>query len=159
MECLPLPSAENAVKEGFEKPPGATWNFPDEDKTVQFVVTTSAFGQLIGFTENIYPEVVSNNKVKINSTLTPHPTLVNSLILTCNMISSKYYNPINVFCSIPICAKFGSLMHIINPSPIFSIITEGYYNNIVIEFLDQNFNRVMLHDSDVVISLSIKEVE
>lgn len=155
LNLLPLPSNEKALQLKYKKPQNATWNFPDVDKTIQFVVSTQSFGLLIGFEDKIYPETIENKKVKFLSSFTPKTTIINNLILTCNLLSSIYYNPINIFTTIPITSKFGNFQSYCCYCPIQNTIIEGYYNTIVIEILDQNFNKITLHDNDILITLSI----
>ena len=151
-----IPSVDDAVLLDYKKPENAKWDFPAEEKTIQIVVSSQAMGQLIGFVEKTYPEEVGNKKVKFRSTFPPHPNTTHSLILTCNLISSKYSNPINILCTIPISGRFGTIMHFTQPS-LHNDIPEGYYNNIVIEFLDQNFNKISLRDPEIIITLSIHD--
>lgn len=159
LNILVLPSYDNALLLEYKKPTNATWNFPKIDQTIQFSFTQS-FGQLIGFVDSTYYHnnllLISNKKVNFTSAFTPHITMISSLILTCNLISSKYYNPINVFSTIPITSKFGTFQNCTFPNTQ-TIITEGNYNSIVIEILDQNFNRITLNDTNIVITLLITE--
>ena len=47
-------------------------------------------------------------------------------------------------------------MHFAQPT-LYNDIPEGYYNNIVIEVLDQNFHKVNLRDPEIIITLSIHD--
>jgi len=153
-----LPTSATASTLGYVKPSGATWDWPVSAKTPQIIIG-SVFGSLIGFDAQTYPaSVQATNQQKI-SDKTPQIAVVNSLILSCNLIQSKYSNPVNVFYSIPIKVGFGSLIDISNSSPMYNDITAGYYNSITIEILDQSFNRAVIHDTEVVITLSILNKE
>lgn len=150
-----LPTSANATTLGYTIPAGASWSFPASNKNIQFIVPTTGFGDLLGFTAQTLPSSVGSTNQQFLSNTTPQIAVVNSIILSCNLIQSKYTNPINVFYSIPIKVGFGSLIDVSNSAPIYNSITEGYYSQIEIQFLDQNFNNLTLHDPDLVITLSI----
>jgi hypothetical protein len=100
LNLLPLPSSDNALQLKYKKPQNSTWKFSDIDKCIQFVVTNKEFGSIIGFEDKTYPEVLTNDKkVKFISSFAPKTNIINNLILTCNLLSSVYYNPINIFSS------------------------------------------------------------
>ena len=154
-----LPTSAQATTLGYTKPAGASWSFPATASNAQFIVPSTAFGSLIGFTPQTIPTSPTTATVQALSSITPQIAVVNSIILSCNLIQSKYATPINVFYSIPIKVGFGSMIDITNTSPIFNNITQGYYSSIVIEFLDQHFERLVLHDFEIVLTLNIKSVD
>jgi hypothetical protein len=151
-----IPKAEDAELLEYFTPNNAKWEFPAEEKSIQIVIGSKAFGDLLGFEEGTYPAEVLATKCKFRSSFPTNIHTIHSLILTCNLISSKYSNPINVFCTIPVSGKFGSTMHFTQVS-LKNTIPEGYYNNIVIEFLDHNFNKGHLRDPEVIMTLSIND--
>lgn len=150
-----LPTSAQATTLGYVKPANATWNYPASATTPQLIVPTTAFGNLIGFASGTYPTTPQATDQQFLSSTTPQIAVVNSIIMTLNLTQSKYANPINLFYSIPLSVSFGSLINIVNTSPIFNAITESYYSNITIELLDQNFNRLNLHDFEIVVTLAL----
>lgn len=153
LRLYPLPDTTEAGTLGYTKPSGATWNFHATiDQTPQ-VIISAGFGALFGFVGGTYPSSIQATSQFIGSTITPQISIVNSLILTCNLVNSEFSNPVNVFFSMPLTAPYGSLMsnNTANRTdvPIFS----GQYKEIAIEILDQLYNRVTLHDFEVLIKL------
>jgi hypothetical protein len=80
---------------------------------------------------------------------------INSYILTCNLISSYFSLPDNIFYSVPLTSGFGSLITINNSSIIYNSVREGIYNNIVIQLYDQNLSTLQFVDKEIVIILSL----
>ena len=151
-----LPDITEAGTLGYTKPAGASWSFhASADATPQLIIPTAAFGELFGFTAATYPATPQTTSQYIGSTITPQISPVNSLILTCNLINSELSNPVNVFYSMPLNSAYGSLMSTANATRMDNEIYEGTYRSIVIEFLDQLYNRVILNDFEVLVKLVI----
>jgi len=149
-----LPTTAQAVTLGYTLPVGATWTFPVTASTPQLTFG-NVFGSLIGLLPGIYPPTVITTNYNIVSTYTPEVSIVQSYIMTCNLIRCPLSNPNNVFYSIPLTVGFGSLVTLQPSQLIFNDIDPSYYGNIVISFFDQNFNKLTLNDPVVVITLVI----
>ena len=159
-ECIltigTIPSEEEALLMEYTVPTDATWAFPQDEKSIQILIPTS-IGQLMGLSEGTYPETVSSTQIKFISKSIPQAGKPQSLVLTCNMLFSEYYNPVNVLCTVPINNKFGAIINYCNPCASCSSISEGHYNSINIEFLDQHFNKIHIRDPEVFMTLCIHE--
>ncbi len=154
LRCYPLPDTTEAGTLSYTKPSGASWSFHASlDQTPQVVIPTAAFGSLFGFIAGTFPASVESTSQFIGNTITPQISVVNSLILTCNLINNELSNPVNVFFSMPLNASYGSLMTSSAATRMDSYVYEGMYNRIVIEFLDQQYERINLHDTEVLIKL------
>ena len=91
------------------------------------------------------------------STTTPIISPVNSYIMTCNLLNSKYSIPNTTFFSLPLSGSLGTLITSNVSSIVYNMINPQSYNEIVITFFDQYFNALVLHDFDCTITLAIKE--
>lgn len=91
------------------------------------------------------------------SNISPNVNTINSYILTCNLLSSKYALPSNIFYSIPLTGTIGELITISNSNIIYNAIRNGTYESIEITLLDQNYNKLKLLDTEIVLLLSIIE--
>ena len=151
-----VPTSANATTLGYSQPSGATWAYPASNKTPQLTFGT-AFGSLIGMTAQTYPATVQSTNQSQISTITPIISPVNSYILTCNLINSKYSIPSNVFFSLPLNGSLGQLISYVAPSVVYSDIAPNTYNNIVIQMYDQNFNKLELKDNEIVLTLAIDD--
>ena len=151
-----VPTSANATTLGYSQPSGATWAYPASNKTPQLTFGT-AFGSLIGMTAQTYPATVQSTNQSQMSTITPIISPVNSYILTCNLINSKYSIPSNVFFSLPLNGSLGQLISYVAPSVVYSDIAPNTYNSIVIQFYDQNFNKLELKDNEIVLTLAIDD--
>ena len=157
INAYPLPTSAQASTLGYAIPSGASWTSPTTAKTAQLVIPTTAFGDLIGFLPATYPTVIESTTQQFLSITTPQIAPVNSILIGCNLLNSPYTNPCHLFYSIPIQTQFGGLINVQNASPIFSNIASGQYSKIVIEFYDQKFEALRLHDFEVVIVLNLKK--
>ena len=151
-----LPTSANATTLGYSLPSGATWAYPATNKTPQLTFGT-AFGSLIGMTAQTYPATVQSTNQSQISTITPIISPVNSYILTCNLINSKYSIPSNVFFSLPLNGSLGQLISYVAPSVVYSDIAPNTYSTIVIQMYDQNFNKLELKDNEIVLTLAIDD--
>ena len=152
-----IPSQAQATALGYTQPPNATWTFPVIQITPQLNVISQSFGNLIGFVFGTYPLTAQNTTQNFLSTLTPIISPINSYILTCNLLNSKYSIPNNTFYSIPINGSLGTLLSTNISTIVYNAINSQFYNEIVISFYDQYFNPLILHDFDLTLTLAIKE--
>ena len=151
-----LPLTGEAITLGYTKPSGALWAFPSANRTPQ-ITFNETFGNLIGFNAQTYPaSIFSSNQSKI-SEKSPKISPVDSYILTCNMINSKYSIPNNVFFALPLTGSLGSLITFNSSNLILNDISPNIYSNIVIQFYDQQFNRLEMKDVEIVVSIVIDD--
>jgi hypothetical protein len=151
-----IPTASQASALGYIKPSGATWNFPAE-KVTPTLSFQQAFGNLIGQTFGTYPQTPSSNNIQFLSSQTPKISPVDSLILTCNLVNSKYSIPSNVLFTVPISSTLGSLINVNISSIVFNDILAQNFSSLEITIFDQLFNPVVLLDTEVTITLVIME--
>ena len=142
----------SALPSEYTKPSGATWAFPSVAITPSITFTT-AFGKLIGFSPATYPTVRSSAS-QIISNITPSIHVVNSLVLTCNLINNIGMSlPNNVFYSFGLIGDYGSLISLNSAQIVYSSVCGDQYSSIELQVLDQNFNILSLLDTEVLISL------
>ncbi len=154
-----LPTSAQATTLGWTIPSGASWTAPTSTaKNAQFVIATVAFGLLLGQVGPItLPASVGATNVQYLSTITPAISVVSSLMMTCNLVNSKYTIPNNFLASVPLTNSFGSLIHLNNGSScVYTDVIPASFNTIEVQFYDQLFNPITLHDLDVVITLSLR---
>ena len=151
-----LPTSANATTLGYSLPSGATWSYPAANACPQLQFG-SAFGSLLGFAAQTYPSTAaSTNQSKVSET-TPNISPVDSYILTCSMINSKYSIPSNYFFSIPLTGALGSLITYSSSSMVWNDVAPNVYSNINVSFYDQLFNRLDLKDKEIVLTIAIDD--
>ena len=151
-----LPSAANAATLGYAMPLSVAWSFPASNSTPQMTFGAN-FGALLGFPALTLPPSIQTINYSQISSITPIISPVNTYIMCCNLISSKYSMPNNTFFALPLNAGLGSLI-IMNPSQIvFNDIASNVYTQIVITFYDQLFNKLQINDIELTLTLAIKE--
>ena len=141
----------------YSVPAGFSWAFPAAAATPQ-ITFSAPFGLLIGFTANTYPLTADGFTAAIQyvSPITPTLSVVNSLIMTCNLINNHGISmPSSIFNSITLNAGFGSLVTMGAGQIIMSDIATNDYDTIEIQIYDQNLNLLSIIDPDVLITLSL----
>ena len=151
-----LPTAVNATTLGYSLPSGASWNYPNTNACPQLTFNSS-FGALLGFAPQTYPlSPLATNQSKI-SEITPNISPVDSYILTCNFVNSKYSIPSNYFFSLPLSGSLGTLINYASSSVVYNDIAPNIYSNIVIQFYDQLFNKLEMKDKEIVLTIAIDD--
>ena len=137
---------------GYSKPSGATWTLPTTAKT-PLITISAGFGKLIGFSAASYP-TVNTTAIQVLSDITPEIHVVNSIVLTCNLISNIGISlPNNIFYSFGLTGDYGSLITLNTGQIVYSDVCGDQYQSIEIQLMDQKFNILDLLDTDVLISL------
>lgn len=127
---------------------------------------TTYLGNLLGFIPASYPTTATGLTTLTSSTngntLTqspPYPALgsiVNGVIVRCNLVDNNVASPSDVLACIPITATYGSNINY-QPLSDFGVkMKQGRFSNLTITFNDQNFNQLLALDPNVLINLSIK---
>ena len=151
-----LPTTSEAVTLAYTKPTGATWSFPATNQTPQLTFS-QPFGNLIGWTAATYPAtVLSTNQSRI-SDKTPNISPIDSYIITCNFVSSRYSIPSNVLFALPLTDSLGSLITYNSSNLVMSDVASNIYSNLILQFYDQLFNPLILQDVEIVISIVIDD--
>ena len=151
-----IPTSAQATTLGYAIATGATWAWPASAQTPQMTWNAS-FGALIGQPAQTFPSSIQSSNQSMLSAITPIISPVNSYILTCNLINSRYSLPSNTFFSVPVTGAVGSLITFNSASVVFCDIAPNIYNSIIIQLYDQNWNQLQLIDKEVVITLAINE--
>jgi hypothetical protein len=156
MNFYAIPTEAEASDLGYVKPTDATWNYPDTPKcpTLSF---NQQFGNLLGQTFGSYPPSDSSTNIQYLSIQTPVISPVDSLILTCNLISSKYSIPSNILFTVPISSSLGSLIKTNISSIVYNDVLPQHFSSLEITVYDQLFNSVILQDKELTLTLVIRE--
>jgi hypothetical protein len=132
--------------------------FPTVTVTPQLVLSSSSsqINSILGFATGTFPTVNTAND-SVLSTITPVGSAVNSLLMTCNLVSNQVAMPSNILSGIPIDTTFGSNINY-NPSyEQWVKITPGRYSTMTLQLTDQNYAPITALDSNVLIVLNIRK--
>jgi len=154
--ALTVPTSAQAVALGLTAPSG--WGgYPTVATTCQLVVLNNNFINLIGFTPGSYPVTNQTSNYNIDSSFTPQGSIVNSLLLNCNLVN----NPVNANSVIldgwPINAVFGSSITYQPNYEKWITLNNGTYSNFNLSMVDQNGNTVYARDGSGTITLLIRK--
>jgi hypothetical protein len=152
-----FPTDAEATKLGYSKPSNATWSYPASAQTPRLSFG-QPFGNLIGQTFGTLPSLSpQSTNIQILSTSTPVISPVDSLILTCNLINSKYSVPNNILFTVPITSTLGAIIQPNISSIVFNEILSQNFSTLEITIFDQLFNPVVLLDKELTLTLVIQE--
>jgi hypothetical protein len=145
---------------GYTVPSNLYVNFYSVTTQKTPFITISAsnnFGGIIGFTAGNYPSTYSLTAVNFISNTLANATPVNSIIMRCNLIYNNVAMPTDVLDSFTFQnTSFGS-NGVYTPNFESNIsLKPGTYDSLSITLVDQNFNRIAMNDSNVLITLLIK---
>jgi len=153
LNCYPVPTALPA---GYTAP-GAFPAYPTTTRTPQFVIPATNFQNVIGINAGTYPNPTQITAYSKTSDFTPQITPVSSFNILCSLLNNHLSRPSNLLFNSAPNVQFGSQISLTQAFPIFQPIQRGVYNNIQISFVDQNFNRLAMQDSNISVILLIKK--
>lgn len=135
-----------------------SWAYPTSQRTAQVIInSTNNFKQLIGFDAGTYPSGTVTTLFQQLSQNTPVISPCTSLVIRCNLVRNDLANPNDVLYSFTQGnSNFGDLLDERPSTVYYSPVQNGTYNEIVLTFLDQNFNPVHIKDSQMLITIMIK---
>ena len=152
-----IPTDAEATGLGYTKPANAQWSYPVSPQTPSLSFG-QPFANLIGFTFGTYPLASpQSTNIQILSTQTPVISPVDSLILTCNLINSKYSIPNNVLFSVPITTAIGNIINVGISQIVYNDILPQNFSSLEITISDQLFQPVILLDKELTLTLVIEE--
>ena len=151
-----IPTSAQATTFGYVKPASASWNYPNSS-ICPSITFNQPFANLIGQTFGKYPATTQSSSIQYLSTQTPVISPVDSLILTCNLVNSKYSIPSNILFTVPISSSLGSLIQVNISSIVFNDILPQNFSSLEITIYDQLFNPVILLDKEMTLTLVIDE--
>ena len=146
-----------SLPSGYTQPSNFV-GYPTVSVTPQIVLssTSSQINSILGFAIGTFPSVNTAN-ISVLSTITPVGSAVNSLLMTCNLVSNQVAMPSNILSGIPIETTFGTNINY-NPSyEQWVKITPGRYSSMTLQITDQNYNPITALDSNVLIVLNIRK--
>ena len=142
----------NSLPSGYSEPPGGfTGGFPATGTLQPSLIISSInkFGDLIGFLPGFHFSSVSQK--------TPQMSPVSSVLVTCSLVNNKFTNPNNIiFSFVSGSTEYGRMMSIQNQDIQYSRIDDGLYTEVAISFIDNNFRRLNIKDTNLVIYLIVK---
>ena len=129
---------------------------PETSKTITLTIPQNGIGSLIGFTPGTYPTFTTATTTS-SSNLTPIGSTVNALLCHCNLVNNQIVNPSDILDLIPINASFGSNINYQPPFSKFISIRDGNYSSLQINFTDQNNNPLNAQDSNIGMTILVRQ--
>jgi len=147
-----------ALPVGWSNPSGVT--FPAVASTPQFIIpplATSAFTTLIGFAPATYPPAIQATTYSAISTTTPKTTPIENVLVRCSLLNNQISNPPDIIYSFNAAGTpFGNLINAAPFQYLYLSANDGYYSNIELQFVDQEYRPISINDPSVIIQLAFK---
>jgi hypothetical protein len=151
-----MPSATNSLLYGYQKPEGATWNFPSVNQMVTITINPN-LKTYFGFSsQTVFGNISPSQNMNYLSDLCPSISRVFSIFLGCNLITSDFNQIGNLFSQFPISASYGNLIRIESSIDSQISIKEGIYSEILITLWDQENRSLQFVDSELTLFLIIQ---
>ena len=99
----------------------------------------------------------ANSAVSNNSNQTPNSSNVNSILMRCLIVNNRVGIMTDILDAFPINTTFGSNITYNPPFPKWVKATSGSYNNMIVQFVDQNFNSIIMNDNNILFTILIKK--
>lgn len=144
----PIPTS---MPVGYGHPTGGFFSFPvaagQEPSLV--VLSNNNFGKLIGFDNGPWFDHTSD--------FTPQMSPVSSVLVTCSLINNKFTNPNDViFSFVSGATEYGRMLSVQSQDLVYANIDDGLYTHVTIKFIDNNFQRLNIIDTNLIIYLIVK---
>ena len=159
-----------ATANSWTLPVGATWVLPTNAINPIFVVPSSSFQSLIGFTAGKYPNatITGSPPAQVQtpaytstqsflSSSAPQIIPQPSFLCTCSLVNNRLAIPSQlVFSLTPQGVSFGSLYTYQVADLAFNKIEDGQYTQLTFRFVDSLGNPIIFQDPNTLILLIIK---
>jgi hypothetical protein len=157
IDIVAVPNATLATTLKYEKPNGATWNYPNQPLTPQLILSPG-LGRILGFKANLtLPPTQTNVTTSLFSDITPTISPVDNYILTCSLLNSKSNQFSDVMAQIGLGAKgIGEQVEYQCPFLTEFNIQPGVYKTFDIMVFDQNMEPIEIIDKSIGIQLIIE---
>lgn len=150
--CYAVPTS---LPTGYTNSAGMT--FPSAATTPQLIISDNNFGAVIGFTTGTYPSTASTSNQSTLSNTVPDGSVVNSMILRCNLVDNCVTMPSDIVDSIPISnTVFGANISYQPSFAKWQKVKAGRYSSMRVSIVDQNLNAIQANDPNVLITLLLK---
>lgn len=145
--CYNIPQS---LPSGFNEPTGTTFSYPAQANQQPSVeILNNNFGKLVGFSTGIWFDHSSD--------ITPQMATVSSIMVRCSLVNNKFTNPNDIIYAFTTQgANFGNILQVQNNNLIFSKIDDGFYDHVTIKFTDQEYRRLNIKDTNLVIYLIVQ---
>ena len=156
INLYPLSTAIQTLN-SYSLPSGATWSVPATASQVEVNITTTGFGEVLGYDVGTYGNstyVAGTTPISFLSSVAPQITPYSSIVVSCSLVNNKAIIPSNILASFtPLGTSIGSLFKYEPNMPQYADIDDGQYTQLTIEFRDQLSREIIIQDPNMLISL------
>ena len=150
----------SSLPAGWSYPATASWTVNNYNP--QFYLNNSVFNAFIGFASasTYYPATlgVQSGNLSYNSTLTPNISTIQTVLMATTAVNNTYSRLPQLVYSFTPNVSFGNIINITPYQLLYTECTSGQQFQLSISFLDQNYAYLRINDSNIQISISIRDV-
>jgi hypothetical protein len=148
-------TAYSTTNTRYSVPSGVSWSLSSSAKCPQLVIGTNNFKLLLGLNSGTYPSV-NTASTSVLSQYTPQISPITSIVMRCNLISSKYGNPNDILHGVAINADYAKMIVSENSNASYVDIRDGACSEFTITLQDQDLNDIAIRDTSMIITLGIQ---
>ena len=140
----------------------ATWTMPPSNAPLTpYIVVPQSLGKIFGYLETTLGNGLGNNQA-IYSTTVPAINQIQSLVFSCNLVGSSQgiSYPSDLIQTLPVAGvKYGSMIsNSYAKREWFDIPSNSEFRELSIQVRDQNLKQLKIHDTNILILLSFREM-
>jgi len=123
--------------------------------------STGGLNSILGFTAGSYPTTTSNTaQLNFLSNTVPNATPINSIVVRCNLVNNACASPSDILDTFSLTGvSFGSNITYAPTYEKWINCAYGTFSNFFVYFQDQNLNRIISNDPNVMISILVRQGE
>jgi hypothetical protein len=156
INLYPLSTAIQTLN-SYSLPSGATWSVPATASQAEVNITTTGFGEVLGYAVGTYGDstyVAGTTPISFLSSVAPQITPYSSIVVSCSLVNNRAIVPSNILASYtPLGTSIGSLFKYEPNMSQYADIDDGQYTQLTIEFRDQLSRQIIIQDPNMLISL------
>lgn len=151
----PIPTSLPA---GYTQPTNWIGSYPATATTPQMIIPNTKIQELSGFPAGTYPPTPQSTTYNVLSPNTPQVAVVQSVVVLCSLLRNTLTNPNTILYTFTAGGRqFGELIYFSVPELIFTEIQDGFYDGFEITFVNQNYEPMIIKDSNIVLQLVIQQ--
>ncbi|GMF25774.1 unnamed protein product [Phytophthora lilii] len=159
---IDLLATPTSLPTGYSRPASGLYSaggggLPTATNTPKIVLSGN-FCNVIGFATGTYPSTTQTTNQSFLSTFTPQINPVSSYLVRCNLGNNKATQPPDILTSFSTQGtKIGQLISVSYPEYQWVTVNDGWYNNITLTTVDQDYNYPRFEDTSMLITLLIRD--
>ncbi len=160
VDCSPLPTSLPA---GWSRPATGLYSaggtgLPTTTRVPIFVINNAEFGKIVGYSLGEYPATSQTTLQSFLSNISPTVNPISNYTVRCSLINNPYSIPSDIICTFDNQGTASGQQITYRPNEHnWSPVSDGSYSSITVTITDQNSNFIKIRDTQVNITLALRQ--